>query len=438
MRDAKRVLYLTRSASLARFFVHIHTPLYREAYALILNSLITSGLGVVYWILAARHYTADAVGFNAAIISVMLFLSGLAQLNFRSVMIRFVPRAGYATRRLIASGYVLQSIVALVGSIVFISGIRLWAPALSFLSSNPLLMLWFVLSTINWGIFVLQDAVLTGLRQAVWVLIENAIFSLVKLALLLLFATSYPGHGILASWTVAVALSIPPINFLIIGRLISRHVQATAKQAVPLLSAEVARYIAGDYVGSLFLLASTTLVPIIVTNVAGSRANAYFYPPWLIFSSLQLVAANMATSYTVEAVQDQNSVQRHSLPVLLHTARLLAPIIVVVVITAPYILRLFGPDYGREGAALLRLLALSAIPNVVPVFFISVARVQRLTGRVTLVQALLFALQISLCFVFLPRYGILGVGIAWLIGQSTVALILMLHQWRAILLNNKL
>ena len=34
-----------------------------------------------------------------------------------------------------------------------------------------------------WGVFSLQDAALTGLRQAHWVPVENAIFGVLKLAL---------------------------------------------------------------------------------------------------------------------------------------------------------------------------------------------------------------------------------------------------------------
>ena len=37
-----------------RLLAHVRLPIYRNAYALVLSSATTSGLGVVYWTLAAR------------------------------------------------------------------------------------------------------------------------------------------------------------------------------------------------------------------------------------------------------------------------------------------------------------------------------------------------------------------------------------------------
>ena len=52
-----------------RLGTHLRVPMYRDAYALILSSGATSVVGLVYWMLAARIYSPDAVGFNAAAIS---------------------------------------------------------------------------------------------------------------------------------------------------------------------------------------------------------------------------------------------------------------------------------------------------------------------------------------------------------------------------------
>jgi len=41
---------------------HLTVPLYRNAYALMLNTGVTGLLGLLYWLLAARHYTPVEVG----------------------------------------------------------------------------------------------------------------------------------------------------------------------------------------------------------------------------------------------------------------------------------------------------------------------------------------------------------------------------------------
>src|SRR4051812_43837128 len=96
-----------QNRSLQRLLDHARTPLYRNGYALMLSAAATSGLGVVYWMLATRLYPAEVVGLNSAVISAMLLVAGVAQLSLVSVITRFLPRAGRAAGRLVGSAYAL-------------------------------------------------------------------------------------------------------------------------------------------------------------------------------------------------------------------------------------------------------------------------------------------------------------------------------------------
>src|SRR5512139_3328907 len=97
---------------LARLIDHLRTPLYRNGYALVFSSTATSVLGVVYWVLAARYYTTEAIGLNSAALSTMMFLASLAQLNLMNALNRFVPSAGAATARLVISAYGMSAVIA--------------------------------------------------------------------------------------------------------------------------------------------------------------------------------------------------------------------------------------------------------------------------------------------------------------------------------------
>src|SRR5215212_5401236 len=111
-------------------FGHVTVPLYRNGYALILSSTTTSALGLVYWVLAARFYPTEVVGVNSAILSAMMFLSLVAQMNLGGMLIRFVPSAGWVTRRLIAWAYAASVLAALVVCGVFFLGVDFFAPSL--------------------------------------------------------------------------------------------------------------------------------------------------------------------------------------------------------------------------------------------------------------------------------------------------------------------
>ncbi len=415
---AKNALAL--NLSVQRLVAHARTPLFRNGYALMLSAAATSGLGVVYWMLATRYYSAEVVGLNSAVISAMLFVAGVAQLSLVSVITRFLPRAGHATSRLIGVAYALTLTVAALAGLLFVLGVRLWSPALAFLGASPLFALWFVLATMSWCIFTLQDSVLAGMKQAVWVPIENTTFAVAKIALLL-FAWPAARHGIFASWTIPGAAVLLPVSYLIFRRLLPRHAQSSAAQAEPLLPRRIATYAASNYVGSMFSLAVNTLLPLLVLHQLGPQANAYFAQPWLIASSLQLIAGNMAVSLTVEAATDRERLAGYARRALVHTVRLLVPLVALMLIGAPVLLRLFGRAYAAEGAGLLRLLALGALPNLVNMLYLSVARVRNRVGAIVVVQAALCALALGLSYPLLHLYGITGVGIAWLSSQTLVA-----------------
>ncbi len=291
----------------------------------------------------------------------------------------------------------------------------------------------FAVIVMIWSIFSLQDSVLTGLGQAHWVPIENTIVSAVKIILLVVLASWIPVEGVLAAWLVPVVISLAPVNLLIFRRLLPAHSQTTVEQAEPLRLRPLVKYVTGNHLASLFMLAYTTLLPVIVTSQAGARSNAYFYPPWMIATSLQLVAINLTTSLTVEGTRDRPKLGSYGYRVFVHLMQLLIPVIAVILIGAPWILRIFGAEYASEGSSLLRWLALATLPNTIVVLYIALERVQnRITGIIT-IQAALSALVLGLSYRLLPVYGISGVGIAVLASQTVVAaglLVTQIRNWR--------
>ncbi|HEU5098385.1 MAG TPA: LysM domain-containing protein [Roseiflexaceae bacterium] len=420
-----------RNLSFQRLAAHARTPLYRNGYALILSAGATSGLGVVYWMLATRYYPAEVVGLNSAVISAMLLVAGVAQLSLVSVITRFLPRAGHTSARLVGCAYTLTLTAAALAGLLFVLGVRVWSPALAFLGASPWFALWFVLATMAWCIFTLQDSVLAGVKQAVWVPVENIVFALAKLALLLLFAWSAARYGIFASWTIPGAAVLLPITYLIFRRLLPRHARDSAAQAERLMPRRIAGYAASNYVGSMLSLAVNTLLPLLVLHQLGPRANAYFAQPWLIAGSLQLIAGNMAVSLTVEAATDRARLGAYTRRALIHSARLLVPAVALLLIGAPYLLRLFGREYAAEGTGLLRLLALGALPNMVNMLYLSVARVRNRVVAIVVLQAALCALTLGLSYPLMHLYGVTGVGIAWFTSQTLVALGIALAHLRS-------
>jgi O-antigen/teichoic acid export membrane protein len=420
---------------LGRLVDHVRTPLYGGAYALILSSGTTSVLGMVYWTLAARLYEPSSVGVNAAVISSMTFLSYLAQLNMSGALSRFVPTAGSTTRRLITSAYLAAGALSAVAALIFLAGVQRWAPEATGLVGSSPIAAWFVVGTVAWSIFALQDGVLTGLRQTIWVPISNTVFAISKIALLVMFATGALEYGIFASWTIPAAVLLIPVNALIFLRFVPRHVAVRSTRAVEAGTRQMVRYLVGDYIGSLLVNASVALLPLIVLATLGADASAYFYIGWTIAYSLQLMSLNIATSLMVEGAARRETLEFDSRRALVLLIRIQVPLVLVVFVFAGVILRLFGVQYQTESEGLLRLLTLAVLPHGINAIYLSVARVRRQVGRVMVVQGALAGLSISLSLLLLGPLGILGVGVGWLVAQSLVALVLLIVGlgpiWRA-------
>ena len=414
------------SSLVARLAAHLHNPLYRNGYALASSSVITAGIGMLYWILAARTYPPGLVGLNSAMISVMMLLGGIAQLNLADGAVRFVPIAGRATGRFIGAAYLISLALAAGISLVFLTQLGRWAPALGFLGASPLVLGWFTLSTMGWAVFVLQDGVLTGLRKALWVPVENGVFSVTKIVLMLMFAAFLPQLGVFASWAIGLMVTVLPTSYFIFHHLVPRHAEEKRDSGERLAFRPVARYVAGDYAGALAWLASTSLLPILVTQLAGPAANAYYYLAWQVSLLLIAIASSMSSSLVVEASTDPQMLEVFSYRTLLQTALIIIPAALALVIGAPFVLLLFGRSYSQEATALLRLLVISTIPYIVNVVFVSMAQVRRQISKIMLAFGSLCLLVLSLSYLLIPRMGILGAGYAWLISQSLVALAIII------------
>jgi O-antigen/teichoic acid export membrane protein len=399
---------------------HLADPLFRNAYALMFNAGATGALGLVYWILAARYYDDADVGRGSAAISAMMLLSGFTALNLTGMVSRFLPRAGPATRSFILKTYLASSLAAGVITVGFLLTVDRWGPSYARLTG-----LWaglgFTVAVIAWGVFTLQDAVLPALRSAVWVPLENVAFGVLKIAFVVGLAAALPHDGVFLSWVIPVALSIVPINLLILLRLGPRHVRATEGGHARPETREVRRFLAGDYAGGLFVLGAVYLVPVAVAAQVGPRTNAYFFVAWTIGAVIDLLAVNMAISLTVEGTLDLDRLAANTRAALRRMIRILLPIVGATILLAYPTLSIYGSSYAQNGARLLQLLALSALPRALVEIYFGALRAQSRTSRVAVLQGVRCAMVIGLAILFTNAFGITGAGLAVLIGQSVTA-----------------
>ncbi|MFJ1708368.1 lipopolysaccharide biosynthesis protein [Kitasatospora sp. NPDC088346] len=397
--------------------------LLRNGRILAASAVLAAGLGALFWLLAARWFTAAAVGRSYALLSAAMLLATLGSLNLGDVLVRFLPTAGVRGRWLVMRCYGVAAGTSAAVAVGFVLLADRISPGLTDLR-EPLSAVLFVVATAGYAVFVLQDGALTGLRRPGWVLAENLVFAVAKALGLALCAALAVAAGILLSWAAGLALAVALANAVLFARALpaARHSGGGAPDRGR--PRAMARYAAADYVGQLGQVAVSKSLPLLVLARLGAEQTAYYSLAYLVTDTLYQAAYSMGQSLTVEGAAEPERLAEHARRMLWHTAALITPAAAVTVVAAPWILRLFGADYAEHGTTVLRLMALSAVPNVLFGVAVHVARVRQALTFLTGLQLAFAALLLALVLVLMPRHGLAGVGAAWLATASLLALVL--------------
>lgn len=406
-------------------------PLFRNAYALVVNGAFTGMLGLAYWALGALFYSGDpgAVGRNWAVIQAIMFVGGVTMLNF--LLIRFIPQTARNTRKLVLACYAVGTAAALALALGFLLVVPAHAPVYRHLQGTEP-ALWFLLLAVAWNLFNQQEAVFTGLRHAGWVPLVNAAFGVAKLALLAVLAlTVHPEDGIVLSWFVPVLVALVPVNLLIFGRLIPRHREENLGRGDRPTYREILRYFGGGYLGGIFQYASISFIPVVVAaRLHDDDVNAYYQMAWALGIMMELVAITLSLSLTVEGAFDASGLAEATRAAVRRTVMLMVPVIVLVVALAPACLELLGHGYGRYGGPLLQLLAVAILPKALIELYVGVLRVQSRTRLIVLLQGTRFLAVLALVPMLFDGWHLATIG--WVVlGVNVAVAVAILPRLRA-------
>jgi O-antigen/teichoic acid export membrane protein len=293
----------------------------------------------------------------------MVALSSASQLGFGNVLNRFLPSAGRRTGRLVQSAYCIGAVASILLSFAFIAVAPLIANDLKAVLSNWTLIAWFSLGTAAWTIFALQDSALAGMRRAAWVPLENSIYALLKLMLLVVFAgIAASGIAIFAAWTAPLIFMIVGVNFLIAQRVLPA---ITTAPSAELTFGRIINFFGWDYAGGLTLTLAFAVAPLLVLNHSGPAASAIYHLSWTITYSLYLIGRSMGISLLTEGVSDKSRLKSLVFDSFVYTMVPLTAAALMIAAAAPLVMRMFGESYAVDGSNVLSVLALSSIRSTV-------------------------------------------------------------------------
>jgi O-antigen/teichoic acid export membrane protein len=131
----------------------------------------------------------------------------------------------------------------------------------------------------------------------------------------------------------------------------------------------------------------------------------------------------MATSLTVEGAFDAATIAVNTRAALRRTMLVLVPVAAAVALGAPLAMRLFGPQYAAHGTRILQLLAVATLPKTLTEMYLGALRAQSRTSRIALIQGVRAVLILALAFTLTPVMGTAGAGVAVLVSQFAVAVV---------------
>jgi O-antigen/teichoic acid export membrane protein len=383
---------------------------FMNAMYLMLSTFVVAGLGFVFWIVIARGYSSATVGLAGTLLSVSGLLSMLSLAGFDTTFIRFLPKS---TRRNdhINSGIILVALLSGVLSIGFVVSLPLTSPSLAFVLHDPWYFAGFTFFTVATSLNILTNAIFLAQKRARDIFIINVLFSVFKVALpfFILEGNVMTIFAIVgASQLLGLALS------LIVMRARCGYV-FSPKVHLDILRV-TRKYSFSVYASSILNLLPPTVLPLIVVHQLGPEDAAYYYIVFTIASALYTIAYASTQSALAEGSHDEAALRMHMLKAARLIGALLVPAAVLIFAFSGFILRFFGTEYAAGGSALLRLFSVSALTVALCSAMGAMFKVMHNLRGVVVMNVVYAGVILGLSYVFIPHFGIIAVGWAWVVG----------------------
>jgi O-antigen/teichoic acid export membrane protein len=401
----------------------LREPLLQGVSSLLVGHGVTTALGVVAWLLAARLLPADTLGRNVVVLAVVVVISEVAQLGLTRSLPRYLPVAGRAGPRLVRVAYAAAIPAALVATAVLVAsgvparlldGANVWVVAAAVVGGG-----------VAWTAFALQDAVLLGARRATWVPVENAVYAALRIAAVVVFAAVAEPAAVLLAWAVPAAVIVAvvaPSAWAAVRRL---EQESPSGVGAPLDRRTMVRSTLWDAVGDLAYRAPIAVLPAVAFLVIDAPAAAVLFVAWQVAVPLVLAAHALATTWPAAGasagIADDALLAVQARTAVRHFTVLAVPAAVALAVVGELVLRASGPVYAEDGTWLLRLLVVGAVPAGIVGVASGWYRTTGTMRHLAVLWLVTAGVLVGGAVLLGPALGLPGLGVAWVVSQAGAA-----------------
>src|SRR6266699_3208108 len=347
-----------------------------NAGSLISTTAVTSVLGFAYWWVAARSFPPETVGLGSAAISAMALLGTICILGLGTLLIGELPRQPGKEGPLISAALIVVGGAGGCAGIVFALVAPIVAADFQVLRAGIAGILLFAIGVSLTAITLVLDQALIGLLRGGLRLWRNTLFSVAKLAALVvvsLWLSHAVGLTIYATWAVGNAVSLAALAG---SALLKRSGFRSTYWPQWGLLRKLRSAALQHHMLNLTLQAPTLALPVLVTILLSATTNAWFYVAWTIASFVFAVPIAL-TTVLYATVSGRPTVLAHKARLTLSLASVTCVgAACVLLLGTGQVLGLFGHVYAEEAAWSLRILALGAFPLIIKNHYTTLCRIQ--------------------------------------------------------------
>jgi O-antigen/teichoic acid export membrane protein len=390
--------------------------LYVNSFFLVVSNLVTAGLGFVFWLLAARLYTAEEIGLASSLISAMGLISYLALLGFNSTFIKYLPKSKQRNEN-INTGLLLVFGAALLIAAGYILLLPLIAPKLHFLHDSLAYSAGFIVMTAVAAANFLTDSVYIAFRGAKYNLYVYALMGVLKLGLVFGMA-GLGAYGLYAA-TGAAGLAGLGLSLVLMAKLYGFRIQPTVH--VPILK-QVFRFSFGNYVANLLNILPTLIIPLIILAQLGAESAGYYYVTFMVANLIYAVSYAVAQSLFAEGSYADKPFHLHIKRATLVLSAVIIPATAFLALAGKWLLLIFGKEYSTGASDALIILSLAAPFVAIYAVSMTLLRVIHKTAVLVVLNTIYVILIAGLSFLWTDS-GLKGIAMAWLVGHAVTGIL---------------
>jgi len=400
------------------------SPLYRNAFFIMLASLIGSLLGFAFLYVVYQTFDLTDAGYAATMVNTVTFLVGIGSLGMPIALVRFLPESDDPTA-LVNTSLSISGVLTAALALVFVLSLGFWSPNLLVVFGHPEYLLIIPLTAMAYAFGPVLDQAAIALRRADIFAIRVVLLSVIKVPLPLLFVAAFATVlggtlGVYMSWSLSYAISVIVVALVLLPRIIPGYrprPRLSRRRLRPMF-----RFSVGNWLAGLIGSAGSLLLSLLIINTVPSdpaTATAVYYAVTVMAGILTVIPQATMTSLYAEASQRNASRRRDERRAIALSIALLIPAIVGMWVFADVLLRLFEkPTLADLGAQPLRILSLSSIPVFLNTVFGTRVRVRKEIIPLIVSAAIGSGVTLGLGYVLLQSSGLVGLAIAVVIGQA--------------------